>query len=239
MPLPQTPASSAVGKLLRWPLRLIPKTSVVTVRGGINAGMKWRVGAHTHGCWLGTYELAKQHAVRRFVRAGMNVVDVGANAGFYTLAFSRLVGGSGRVWAFEPLAMNVANLLNHVSLNRLDNVTIVQCALAETAALRGFHRASHDAMGSLSADARDYLVPTARLDDFPMPVPDLVKIDVEGGELAVLRGAARLIAQHRTTWLVALDDPDHAAACRTLLEQSGYEISELGSANEIAAMPRN
>jgi len=239
MPLLQTPASSALGKVLRWPLRWIPKSTVVRVRRGINAGMKWRVGAHTHGCWLGTYELAKQQAVSRLVRAGMNVVDIGANAGFYTLAFSRLVGSSGHVWAFEPLAANVAKLLHHASLNRLDNVTVVQCALAETAALRGFRRAAHDAMGALTADANDYLVPTARLDDFPMPVPDLVKIDVEGGELAVLRGAARLIAQRRTTWLVALDDPDHAAACRALLEQERYEITELGSPDEIAAIPRN
>jgi len=239
MPLPRTPASSALGKLLRWPLRWIPKSAVVTVRGGINAGLKWRVGAHTHGCWLGTYELPKQQAVNRIVGAGMNVVDVGANAGFYTLAFSRLVGPSGHVWAFEPLASNVANLLHHVTLNRLDNVTVVQCALAEVAALRGFQRASHDAMGALRADADDYLVATARLDDVPMPVPDVVKIDVEGGELAVLRGASRLIAQRRTTWLVALDDPDHAAACRALLEEAGYEITRLDSPDEIAATPRN
>src|SRR5690348_7048474 len=110
MPLLQTPASSALGKLLRWPLRWIPKSVVVSVRGGVNAGMKWRVGAHTHGCWLGTYEKSKQQAVVRLVRAGMNVVDIGANAGFYTLAFSRLAGPGGRVWAFEPLPANVSNL---------------------------------------------------------------------------------------------------------------------------------
>ena len=239
MSLLKTPSSSPLGKLLRWPLRWIPKSAVVTVRGGINAGMKWRVGAHTHGCWLGTYEMPKQQAVERLVRTGMNVVDIGANAGFYTLAFSRLVGRTGHVWAFEPLGTNAASLLQHMSVNRLANVTVVQCAVAESAGLRGFRRAAHDAMGSLSADAGDYLVPTVRLDEYPMPVPDLVKIDVEGGELGVLRGADRLIAGRRTTWLVALDDRASHAACRALFQDADYEIAQLGSPDEIVAIPHN
>ena len=239
MSLLQTPASNPLGKLLRWPLRWIPRSAVVTVRTGINAGAKWRVGAHTHGCWLGTYEPSKQQAVSRLVRPGMNVVDIGANAGFYTVAFSRLVGPAGRVWAFEPLGANVASLLQHVDVNRLDNVTVVQCALADSPGLRGFRRATHDAMGALAADAGGYLVPTICLDHVPMPVPDLVKIDIEGGELAALRGAARLIGTRRTTWLVALDDRDTNAACRALFEEADYEIAELGSPDDIVAIPRN
>jgi len=58
-----TPVSSPLGKLLRLPLRLIPKNAVLTVRHGINEGMKWRVGSGTHGCRLGTYEPLKQAMV--------------------------------------------------------------------------------------------------------------------------------------------------------------------------------
>src|SRR5688572_27975846 len=88
------------GALLRLPLRAIPKRTTVKVQSGINRGMKWIVGSSIHGCWLGTYELEKQPVIERFVRPGMTVFDIGANAGFYTLAFSRLVGEEGRVWAF-------------------------------------------------------------------------------------------------------------------------------------------
>ncbi len=74
--------------LLRAPLALIPKSAVVTVRSGINRGRKWIVGSNTHGCWLGHYERQKQELIGRLVKPGMTVFDVGANAGFYTLALS-------------------------------------------------------------------------------------------------------------------------------------------------------
>lgn len=112
------PRDTLRGRLLRLPLRLLPRGMVVSVRSGINHGLHWIIGSSTHGCWLGTYETHKQDAVRRLARPGMTIFDVGANAGFYTMAFSRLVGAKGRVYAFEPFAENVANLLKHVAINR-------------------------------------------------------------------------------------------------------------------------
>ena len=93
---------SALGALVRLPLRLIPPSHVITVKDGLNKGARWIVGSSIHGCWLGTYESEKQNVVSKLVRPGMVVWDVGANAGFYTLAFARLVGNTGRVYAFEP-----------------------------------------------------------------------------------------------------------------------------------------
>ena len=123
------PTSTFWGVLLRLPLRVIPKGTTVTVRSGINRGMKWIVGSSIHGCWLGTYELEKQSVIRRFVRPGTTVFDIGANAGFYPLAFSRLVGREGHVWSFEPRAENASNNLRHVNLNKLDNDTFLQAAV--------------------------------------------------------------------------------------------------------------
>lgn len=128
------PSSSFVGWLLRLPLKIIPRGSVVRIRTGLNRGMKWIVGSSTHGCWLGTYESDKQVVLSRFLKPGMTVFDVGANAGFYTLAFSRLVGDRGQVWAFEPYAINVGNLIRHIELNDLNNVNLVQAAVADRGA---------------------------------------------------------------------------------------------------------
>lgn len=57
--------------------------------------MAWVVGSAPHGCWLGTYELEKQRTIMPFIKPGMTIFDIGAQAGFYTLLFSRLVGPSG------------------------------------------------------------------------------------------------------------------------------------------------
>ncbi len=66
-------------------------------------GKRWIAGSSNHGCWLGSYELAKQRKVIELVRPGMVCWDVGAHVGFYTLLFAELVGPLGRVFAFEPL----------------------------------------------------------------------------------------------------------------------------------------
>src|SRR5690348_11469417 len=114
------PRNTVFGRLLRFPLAFIPKTTVITAKGGLTKGMKWVVGSSTHGCWLGNYEPEHQALIRAEVKRDMNVLDIGANAGFYSLAFAGL-GAS--VWAFEPLAENVVNLRRHVSLNKLERVS--------------------------------------------------------------------------------------------------------------------
>lgn len=132
------PSDTLRGRLLRLPLKLLPCGMMVSVRSGVNRGFRWMVGSSTHGCWLGTYEADKQDAVRRLAKPGMTIFDVGANAGFYTMAFSRLVGAKGRVYAFEPLAGNVANLLKHVAINNASNVTVIQTAVADRSGVVAF-----------------------------------------------------------------------------------------------------
>jgi protein-L-isoaspartate O-methyltransferase len=126
------------GQLIRLPARLLPKSAVMHIRHGPARGMRWISGSATHGCWLGTYELAKQALVARLVRPGMTVYDIGAQAGFYTLIFSRLVGPSGHVIAFEPCVSELGYLLAHVKLNALTNIRVVQAAVGGDATPGGF-----------------------------------------------------------------------------------------------------
>ncbi len=88
---------SLFGRVLRIPLKLLPANSIVRIRRGPAKGLRWIVGSSTHGCWLGTYEMDKQRALSQFVKPGMTVYDIGAQAGFYTLAFARQVADAGRV----------------------------------------------------------------------------------------------------------------------------------------------
>src|SRR6267143_3626666 len=85
MDLSSIPFTSPVGKLLRLPLRLLPKQAVVPVLQGELRGTRWIVGSSTHGCWLGTYEHENQRLFASLVLASGLVYDLGANVGFYTL----------------------------------------------------------------------------------------------------------------------------------------------------------
>jgi FkbM family methyltransferase len=174
---------SLAGRALRAPLRLLPPSAVMKIRRGPAKGLKWIAGSSEHGCWLGTYELPKQNLLERLVRPGMTVYDIGAQAGFYTLCLSRMVGETGRVFAFEPFADNVRNLLEHVRMNGLRNVRIVQAAVAGCSGVRGFTTDQNACGNALAGGDAGLLVPTVGLDLLSLPPPHLIKMDIEGGEL--------------------------------------------------------
>ena len=244
-----TPRSTLLGKVLRLPLRLLPKRKLMTVRSGINTGYRWIVGSSTHGCWLGTYEWEKQDIVVQLVRPGMKILDIGANAGFYTLAFARLAGAKGHVWAFEPLAANVVHLLQHVQVNGLGNVSVIQAAVADRSGIAGFAVHQSNAMGAISEKASSYRVPTLSLDDLVrdgvIDAPDLVKMDVEGAEALALTGAREILARGQSTWLISLHGAAQAELCVAILRRAGYEVRlpdgapapEAITTDEIIAVP--
>lgn len=232
------------GRLLRYPLGLVPSGAVVPVLGGINRGCRWVAGAATAGCWLGIYEEEHQAALRRLVTEGSVAYDVGANVGFYTLALARLVGPSGKVFAFEPEARNAHLLRRHVELNRLRQVTIVQAAVSAEYGLAGF--SGDREQGHLDA-AGGYLVPTLSLDEFVArgyPMPDFVKMDVEGAETMVLDGAASILSRRQTSWMIATHGAALQLSCRDTMIRTGHALASLsfGGVDEgdvdFLAMPR-
>src|SRR5579871_1243331 len=108
---------SVVGRALRAPFRLIPRSAAVPILQGPLRGKRWVVGSATHGCWLGSYEQDKQQCFAGAVSVGSVVYDIGANVGFYSLLASVLVGVSGAVYSFEPVPRNCHFLRRHVDLN--------------------------------------------------------------------------------------------------------------------------
>lgn len=181
--------NSATGKLLRLPLRLLPVAAHIRVQSGLNQRLKWIIGSGDHGCWLGTYETHIQRAVAELIKEGKIVWDVGANVGFYTLAFSRLVGSSGIVFAFEPYPQNVAYLLEHLKLNSIANVRVLTGALGAADGLISFVVGETRSTGHMGnwGDQTTLMVPSWRADSLlamnsTVAEPDFVKIDVEGAE---------------------------------------------------------
>jgi FkbM family methyltransferase len=147
------------------------------------------------------YEGALAARMETQVQEGDCVWDVGANVGLYTQRFSRIVGVSGRVIAFEPSRANAERLRDAVG--GCANVTILEVGLSDRNE-RGALRQGGDTLGATSrvvlgggsdTDA-DVELCTARsiVESGRSPAPNIVKIDVEGHEYEVLRGFKELLA---------------------------------------------
>lgn len=151
------------------------------------------------------FEPGVREKVRQCARPGATVLDIGANIGYYTVQAATLVGPHGRVVAFEPQPSVRQELAANVALNRLSNVTIMPYALSDRAETVRFcvPTAGHESMGSLHSNPRfkvgcEIEVETRCLDDilesWDCPLVDLVKLDAEGAELPIVRGASRLFS---------------------------------------------
>jgi FkbM family methyltransferase len=200
----------------------------------------------------GTFERQEREFVARFLEPGMTVVDVGAHAGFYTLLAAKAVGPAGRVIAFEPSPREQRGLRRHLRLNGCRNVTIEPFALGDSsgdADLFVFDRTTgcNSFRPSQPAGTRAVRVAVRRLDDALAEAAvtrvDLIKMDIEGGELAALRGAERTFAAARPVLLAEVDDKRtapwgyRARDIVQLVERWGYAWYSVTNAGRLAPLP--
>jgi hypothetical protein len=122
---------SLPARIMRLPLRVIPRNTVVPILSGAMRGAKWISGSEIQACYLGGYERPLQMKVQQLVRPDSVFYDIGANVGFYTILASRLVGLNGSVISFEPVPRNIQLLYRHMMLNDIHNVVIREAAVGE------------------------------------------------------------------------------------------------------------
>ncbi len=154
--------------------------------------------------WLwrfGVFGSAEVNLLGRLCRAGMSVLDIGANIGFHTLLFARAVGPSGRVWAFEPDPGNFDTLRENLELNPYRNVTAVQAGVGTETGSAFLYRSpfhfDHRTYRTRESE-RGVPVEVVSVDEFLPPGQriDLVKMDIQGAEGMALRGMRRIIASN-------------------------------------------
>jgi FkbM family methyltransferase len=220
-----------VARLLR-PLvnRIVPRgETVVSVRSGAGAGIRLPIDARTEKFyWTGMHERPVQDALARTLRPGMTVWDVGAHIGFFSALASRLVGPTGVVHAFEPLPANRERLARTLELNACaDTVVVHPLAVGAASGSAVLHSHAASTMWSLTGTDGGISVDVRSLDDLveALGAPDLVKLDIEGVELAALAAAERLLSQ-RTTRIVIEAAPNDAAAALGL-HAGSYDVRPL------------
>ena len=211
--------------------RLLPRDVVpVVVRSGPAAGVKLLIDLQTEKFfWTGVHELPVQYALQRLLRPGATFWDVGAHAGFFTLLAARIVGPTGNIEAFEPMPANRRRLAAAVDLNGATNVRVHDYAVSDRGGDATLYGSSASVTWSLVAESGGsdaVSVATRTLDSLAqsLPPPDVLKVDAEGSELAVLRGGVGLLQERRPAILLEADEAA-VAAIRTVAP--GYSLERL------------
>jgi FkbM family methyltransferase len=210
---------------------------------GLGAGMRFNAGQSNPAYVLGTNELPVQRALAAKLSQGNSFCDIGANVGFFTIIAARLVGSSGRVYAFEPVPENIEILKKNIFLNSFSNVHVIEAAASDHSGT-GELLLSHYSGGSALATgdsppdlAGSQTVDLVSLDELvrngTLAIPDVVKIDVEGAELEVLRGMKNTLVKHKPVLIYEIDDQamsrleQKQTACQEFLHSCGYSTSLL------------
>jgi FkbM family methyltransferase len=228
-----------LARLIRRGLNRAAPTGLVevTVAGGDLRGFTIQLNMQIDkDYWLGTYEPELQAALHDLIPAEAVIFDVGANIGYVSLLLAKAVGENGRVFAFEALPSNVEQLRRNVTRNEMEKrVTIVDHAVTQFSGPVRFLVHASGGMGKAAGSAgrddqyqSEVNVPGISLDEFVYglgnPPPQVIKMDIEGGEVMALLGMRRILAEGRPLMLMELHGPESSRVAWDELTSAGYVI---------------
>lgn len=216
-------------------LRPILKHLMVAIDAGPNEGLLISRAcgpSYQHG----TYEGARWEPLSQMIEPGDVFWDVGAHYGYVALFAHRAVGEGGRVYAFEPSRRNRSFLARHVRANRPGNVEVLPYALSDFVGTANFGggtgsgtRRLGEGRGRVPVQTVDALVASGTCQG-----PTWIKLDVEGGEAAILRGADKVLRDKPVAALVETHSPELHAECLRILKEYGYTCHVPTEAHDVA-----
>jgi FkbM family methyltransferase len=160
------------------------------------------------------YEASAMKVVADIIKPGFTAIDVGANIGIYSLVMGKLVGNCGKVFSFEPATESFASLIDHIQRNGLRNIVLpYQLLVGDKSGKCFFVEEGTNGTNRIggspfqSQRAKTVLKEMITLDEFFIKEgisPDFIKIDVEGYEMSVLKGAHNIMGSKRCPILCEL-----------------------------------
>lgn len=187
---------------------------------------------------LGCYERAETRLMRKLLHPGTTVLDVGANVGHYTLNAAECVGPSGRVVSVEPYHYAADRLSHTIHRNSLQHVTLKRVALSDhegsTQLADGLPDNHTPSLLTVAPERHHTTIPLARLDDVldewigRFRVVDFMKVDIEGSEPALVRGAQQVLSFGRVRYILMEFSADHLRNAGSSVAKLSIDLKRLG-----------
>lgn len=211
----------------------------VRLRAGLGKGLWLNIDPRYEDTYCtGNYEPLVQKVLSDGLKQGSTFYEIGAHIGFFSLIAARLVGKDGAVFAFEAEPENARRIQEHAKRNGLTQVQVFPIALWSRCGSLRFERASQFSSRNTGAvvetaapmtSAETMEVKAITLDTFVENhrPPTMVKIDVEGGESEVLKGAARVFAEVKPLLVCEVHHEQAAQSIQAELRRIGYSLEWL------------
>ena len=224
--------------------KVYPKGKKVKMRHTYGQGLYFWLDANTdNGFILGFYEEDLASFLASNIQSGSVFYDLGAHWGYFSLLASKLVGDKGRVYAFEPMPRNFRHLQKNLEINSTQQIELFNLAVSEKIGKVRFSNTDDSFANTYVTNSSGNLLEICaiNLDSFiekeGILPPDFIKIDVEGAELDVLKGAKETIVHFRPKIHLSTHDvhvPGIDNECRKWMKEVGYRMEKLSSKKRIA-----
>ncbi|MEP6747111.1 MAG: FkbM family methyltransferase [Bacteroidota bacterium] len=182
----------------------------------------------------GIYDLPLSETLWRLTEPGNFVLDIGANIGFVSGLFSHRTGPGGKVWSFEPNPVIINRLKKNISNSKYGNITLYPFALSDSNSegflefpdIFSYNQGVAYVENNGSHSAKAMKIDLRKLDDMIGSdiLINVVKIDVEGHELSVFKGAEKLIDNKQITNIVYEDHDPYPSPIAKFLTEKGYTL---------------
>lgn len=195
----------------------------------------------------GWYETGETRVVYEKITSGQTVLDIGANIGYFTLKFARLVGPNGKVYAFEPDPNTFLILKKNIDVNGYRNVVLESMAVSNKSSSAFLQRDKYNNLDHrLAYNSRgeaDLPIQAVSLDDYFQSTPvaiDFIKMDIQGAELLALDGMQKILSCSKSIrlltefWPMGLEQcsgKDSAMLYLQKLHDLGFDIFEINPLN--------
>ena len=229
-----------VASLQRWLVKAVLAGEAFehTIIGGPANGLRMAIKLpEDKALWTGTFETGFADQLRHGVRTGDVCYDVGSYRGY--MAGVMALAGASKVVLFEPLPQNCQGLRRLLEMNHTLPLELQPVAIGNSNGETRFRIAADSSMGKLAdspfqpgyAGEQEIPVTLKTLDalvfDEGLVAPDLIKIDVEGAEELVLRGAARVLREVRPRLFMEIHSGQLEGVCQEILKSAGYTVRRM------------
>ncbi|MBU2564047.1 FkbM family methyltransferase [Patescibacteria group bacterium] len=159
----------------------------------------------------GVYEPFETKIIKSVIKKDNTVIDIGANIGYYTLLFAKLVGRNGKIIAFEPDPDNFFLLKKNVEINGYKNATLIQKAVSNKIGTTKLYLHKNDkkqhSIYNSNNSRKSIEIESTRADNYINEKVDLIKIDIEGAEGETIKGMKNLLKKNKKIKIITEFSP--------------------------------